>query len=151
MFKKTLLVAMTVSALSTGSVVADTSVRVLSQILPTAKQYPNEAVAIEALKENGFKVQYNNYDGLGLSTADGLRLVSDNAFNIASVQIGTAARDDAFFEGLDLIGVSTDTESLKDAVDSYREVFDARLQSASGQRFWHSGHSVHRCSIATLM
>lgn len=149
MFKKTLVAALTMSALCAGSAVADTSVRVLSQILSTAKQYPNEAAAIETLKSDGFKVQYNNYDGLGLSTADGLRLVSDNAFNIASVQIGTAARDDAFFEGLDLIGVSTDMESLKDAVDSYREVFDARLQERFGATvlaLWPFGPQVFYCN-----
>lgn len=81
--------AVCIAALA-GAAQADTSVRVLTQILPTAKQYPNEAAAIEALKASdlGFTVNYNNYEGLGLSTADGLRLVSDNAFNIVSVQIG---------------------------------------------------------------
>ncbi|MDO6460179.1 TRAP transporter substrate-binding protein [Granulosicoccaceae sp. 1_MG-2023] len=148
MMKKTLAAALTLSFLSAPAV-ADTPVRVLSQILPTAKQYPNEAAAIEALKADGFKVQYNNYDGLGLSTADGLRLVSDNAFNIASVQIGTAARDDAFFEGLDLIGVSTDMQSLKMAVDAYREVFDARLQARFGATvlaLWPFGPQVFYCN-----
>lgn len=134
-----------------GAAQADTSVRVLTQILPTAKQYPNEAATIEALKasELGFTVTYNNYEGLGLSTADGLRLVSDNAFNIVSVQIGTAARDDAFFEGIDLIGVSPDMASLKTAVDAYREVFDARLQDRFGAKvlaLWPFGPQVFYCN-----
>lgn len=128
---------------------ADTSARVLTQILPTAKQYPNEATAIETLKGNGFTVQYNNYEGLGLSTADGLRFVSDNTFNIVSVQIGTAARDDAFFEGIDLIGVSPDMDSLATAVDAYRNVFDARLQDRFGATvlaLWPFGPQVFYCN-----
>lgn len=149
MLIKAVAAVLTMTALSAGPAVADTSVRVLSQILSTAKQYPNEAAAIDTLKADGFKVQYNNYDGLGLSTADGLRLVSDNTFNVVSVQIGTAARDDAFFEGLDLIGVSTDMESLKTAVDSYREVFDARLRERFGATvlsLWPFGPQVFYCN-----
>lgn len=134
-----------------GAVQADTSVRVLTQILPTAKQYPNEAAAIDELKASdlGFAVSYNNYEGLGLSTADGLRLVSDNAFNIVSVQIGTAARDDAFFEGIDLIGVSPDMASLQTAVDAYRDVFDERLQDRFGAKvlaLWPFGPQVFYCN-----
>lgn len=132
-----------------GVASADTSARILTQILPTAKQYPNEAAAIEALNNSGFTVQYNNYEGLGLSTADGLRLVSDNTFNVVSVQIGTAARDDAFFEGLDLIGVSTDMESLKAAVDAYRTPFDERLADrfdAKVLALWPFGPQVFYCN-----
>jgi TRAP-type C4-dicarboxylate transport system substrate-binding protein len=148
---KTVIIASVSTALFSGIVLADTSVRVLTQILPTAKQYPNEAGAISTLKSStqAFNVSYNNYEGLGLSTADGLRLVSDNAFDIVSVQIGTAARDDAFFEGLDLIGISPDMSSLKVAVDSYREVFDARLQAKFGAKvlaLWPFGPQVFYCN-----
>lgn len=148
-YMKPLIIAAACCATLSTAAQADTSVRVLTQILPTAKQYPNEAAAIETLNGGGFKVQYNNYEGLGLSTADGLRFVSDNTFNIVSVQIGTAARDDAFFEGLDLIGVSPDMESLEAAVDAYREVFDARLQDRFGAAvlaLWPFGPQVFYCN-----
>lgn len=146
---KTLTIAAACCVVAASTAVADTPARVLTQILPTAKQYPNEAAAIATLTENGFNVQYNSYEGLGLSTADGLRLVSDNAFNITSVQIGTAARDDAFFEGLDLIGVSPDMESLQTAVDAYRDVFDARLRERFGATvlaLWPFGPQVFYCN-----
>ncbi|WP_323764160.1 TRAP transporter substrate-binding protein [Marinovum sp.] len=146
--QQVILAGLAVSLMAT-SVMAETPVRVLTQILPTAMQYPNEAAAIEKLNDSEFTVQYNNYEGLGLSTADGLRLVSDNAFNIVSVQIGTAARDDAFFEGLDLIGVSPDMESLKTAVDSYRDVFDTRLRERFGATvlaLWPFGPQVFYCN-----
>ncbi|MFD2176161.1 TRAP transporter substrate-binding protein [Veronia pacifica] len=125
------------------------SVRVLTQLLETAKQYPNEEMAIKSLKSEGFNVLYNNYEGLGLSTKDGLRLIADNTFNIVSVQIGTAARDDAFFEGLDLIGVSTDMTSLRAAVDAYRPAFDDRLRSRFGATvlaLWPFGPQVFYCN-----
>lgn len=94
-------------------------------------------------------MSYNNYEGLGLSTADGLRLVSDNAFDIVAVQIGTAARDDAFFEGIDLIGFSPDMESLRTAVGVYRDVFGARLQDRFGAKvlaLWPFGPQVFYCN-----
>ena len=148
---KTLIALSITSTLMASHVYADTSVRVLTQVLPTAKQYPNEEAAITTLKSSDadFSVSYNNYEGLGLSTADGLRLVSDNAFDIVSVQIGTAARDDAFFEGLDLIGVSPDMDSLRVAVDAYRDVFDERLQSRFGAKvlaLWPFGPQVFYCN-----
>lgn len=143
------LFAVGATLLIAGAAQADTNARILTQILPTAKQFPNEEAAVAALNDSGFAVQYNNYEGLGLSTADGLRLVSDNTFNIVSVQIGTAARDDAFFEGLDLIGVSTDMESLKAAVDAYRAPFDARLADRFGAKvlaLWPFGPQVFYCN-----
>ena len=149
MMIKSLATAVTLTALSVGATHAEPSARVLTQILTTAKQYPNEAAAMETLKADGFNVQYNNYDGLGLNNADGLRLVSDNTFNIVSVQIGTAARDDAFFEGLDLIGVSTDMDTLKVAVDAYRDVFDARLRDRFGATvlaLWPFGPQIFYCN-----
>ncbi|RXJ71888.1 hypothetical protein CS022_19220 [Veronia nyctiphanis] len=36
-------------------------VRVLTQLIETAKQFPNEEVAIKSLKSDGFNVLYNNY------------------------------------------------------------------------------------------
>lgn len=149
MMTKAVAAVVALTALTTSAAFAEPSARVLTQILTTAKQYPNEAAAMETLKADGFNVQYNNYDGLGLNNADGLRLVSDNTFNVVSVQIGTAARDDAFFEGLDLIGVSTDMAALKTAVDAYRDVFDARLRDRFGATvlaLWPFGPQVFYCN-----
>ena len=50
-------------------------------------------------------VNYNPLDVLGIQAADSLRLLRSGAFDVMSVQIGMVARDDPFFEGLDLIGV----------------------------------------------
>ena len=76
-------------------------------------------------------VNYNPMDVINLQPADALRTLRAGTFDVMSVQIGMASRDDPFLEGVDLIGVSTNMKDLRVAADAYREVFDKRLQ----QRF----------------
>ena len=52
-------------------------------------------------------INYNAMDVVNVQAADALRLLRSGTFDVMSVQIGMASRDDPFFEGLDLIGVST--------------------------------------------
>ncbi|MDQ4060236.1 MAG: TRAP transporter substrate-binding protein [Pseudomonadota bacterium] len=95
------------------------------------------------------KVNYNPMDVVGVQAADALRLLRSGAFDVMSVQIGQASRDDPFFEGLDLIGVSTDMKQLRKAVDAYREVFDKRLQekfNAKVLTLWPFGPQVFYCN-----
>lgn len=132
--------------------------RFLSQFLPTAKQYPNEMAGLDALGSDealGLDVTVNEYKALGLDTADGLRLARAGTFDVTTIQIGSASRDDAFLEGLDLIGVSTDMKSLREAVNAYRGVFDDRLQDKFGAKvlaLWPFGPQVFYCNeeIASL-
>jgi TRAP-type C4-dicarboxylate transport system substrate-binding protein len=94
---------------------------------------------------------YNPMDALGVQAADALRLLRSGAFDVMSVQIGMASRDDPFFEGIDLIGVSTDMAQLRKAVDAYREVFDKRLQQRFGAKvltLWPFGPQVFYCNSA---
>jgi TRAP-type C4-dicarboxylate transport system substrate-binding protein len=84
-----------------------------------------------------------------------LRLLRSGTFDVMSVQIGMAARDDPFFEGVDLIGVSTNLAELRVAVDAYRQVFDERLQkrfNAKVMTLWPFGPQVFYCNkpIKTL-
>ncbi|HEY6134911.1 MAG TPA: ABC transporter substrate-binding protein, partial [Rubrivivax sp.] len=74
-------------------------------------------------------INYNPMDVVNVQAADALRLLRSGTFDVMSVQIGMASRDDPFFEGIDLIGVSTNMKDLRQAVDAYREVFDQRLQA----------------------
>lgn len=74
---------------------------------------------------------------------------------MVTTQIGAVARDDAFLEGIDLIGVSTDMAELKVAVDAYRDVFNARLGARFGVKalaIWPFGPQVFLCNqpIASL-
>ncbi len=101
-------------------------------------------------KETGidFKVNYNPMDMLGIKAPDALRLIKSGAFDVMSVQIGMAARDDPFFEGLDIAGVSPDMKSLRKVVDAYRAVFDKRLQkkfNAKVMTLWPFGPQVIYC------
>ncbi|MEP6655688.1 MAG: TRAP transporter substrate-binding protein [Betaproteobacteria bacterium] len=94
-------------------------------------------------------INYNAMDVVNVQAADALRLLRSGTFDVMSVQIGMASRDDPFFEGLDLIGVSTNMKDLRQAVDAYREVFDQRLQTrfkAKVLTLWPFGPQVFYCN-----
>ena len=94
-------------------------------------------------------VQYNPMDVIGLSGSDALRMLRSGAFDLMSVQIGMVSRDDPFFEGMDLNGVSPTLEDLRKAMDSYRDVFDKRLQekfNAKVLTLWPFGEMVTFCN-----
>lgn len=100
-------------------------------------------------------INYNAMDTVGVQAADALRMLRSGTFDVMSVQIGMAARDDPFFEGVDLIGVSTNLGDLRKAVDAYRQVFDERLQrrfNAKVMTLWPFGPQVFYCNkpIKTL-
>lgn len=114
-------------------------------------------IAIEQARFDGLSeatgidiaVNYNPMDVVGVKAPDALRLLKSGAFDVMSVQIGMASRDDPFFEGVDLIGVSTDLDALRKAVDAYRGVFDARLQekfNAKVLTLWPFGPQMFYCN-----
>ncbi|MEJ1160149.1 TRAP transporter substrate-binding protein [Prosthecomicrobium sp. N25] len=95
------------------------------------------------------EMNYNPMDVVGVKAQDALRLLRTGAFDVMSVQIGMASRDDPFFEGLDLIGVSTNMADLRKAVDAYRDAFDKRLQekfNAKVMTLWPFGPQVFYCN-----
>jgi TRAP-type C4-dicarboxylate transport system substrate-binding protein len=94
-------------------------------------------------------VNYNPMDAVGVQAADALRMLRSGTFDVMSVQIGMASRDDPFFEGIDLIGVSTNLTDLRRAVDAYRPAFDERLQrrfNAKVLTLWPFGPQVFYCN-----
>jgi TRAP-type C4-dicarboxylate transport system substrate-binding protein len=106
-------------------------------------------VALPKLTDIPFNVNYNPMDVVNVQAADALRLLRSGTFDVMSVQIGMASRDDPFFEGIDLIGVSTNMRDLRKAVDAYREVFDQRLQArfnAKVMTLWPFGPQVFYCN-----
>jgi TRAP-type C4-dicarboxylate transport system substrate-binding protein len=105
--------------------------------------------ALPKLMGANLAVNYNPMDVLGVQAADALRLLRSGTFDVMSVQIGMASRDDPFFEGIDLIGVSTNMEDLRKAVDAYRQAFDERLQrrfNAKVMTLWPFGPQVFYCN-----
>ena len=143
----------TVVVLSSGLLLsanaAAQSVRLLTQNQEGRAQHAPEMDAVTALESGGFDVTRNEFQAVGVDLADGLRLVSSGAFDMATIQVGSVAKDDPFLEGIDLIGVSTNMSDLKDAVDAYREVFNARLGEKFGvtaAAIWPFGPQVFLCN-----
>jgi TRAP-type C4-dicarboxylate transport system substrate-binding protein len=94
-------------------------------------------------------MNFNPMDVVNVKADDALRLLRSGVFDVMSVQIGQASRDDPFFEGIDLAGVSTSLPDLKVAIEAYRTVFDERLQkkfNAKVLTLWPFGPQVFYCS-----
>lgn len=141
--------ALSIAAAGLAPAWADTTISWLTQTQQTNAQYPAEIAAIEGLKAAGFNVQRNEFQVLGLNLADALRLASSGTFNVVTAQVGSAAKDDAFLEGIDLIGVATDMAELHGNVDAYRQVFNDRLAARFGVKavaIWPFGPQVFFCS-----
>ncbi len=154
---RTVLLSATM-ALTGAAAIADTPLRVAGNFSQNQRHVGIERGFFEALTERSgvpVAMNYNPMDVVGVQASDAFRMLRSGTFDVMSVQIGMASRDDPFFEGIDLIGVSTDMESLREAVDAYREVFDARLQerfNAKVLTLWPFGPQVFFCNapIETL-
>lgn len=100
-------------------------------------------------------VNYNPLDVVGINMQDTLRMVKSGAFDIVETTIGSAARDDPFLEGIDLIGVSTTMDELRESIDAYRDAFSKRVAekfNAKTLTLWPYGPQVFYCKadIKTL-
>jgi TRAP-type C4-dicarboxylate transport system substrate-binding protein len=105
--------------------------------------------ALPAQTGVNFQVSFNPMDQIGLQAADALRHLRTGAFDVMAVLIGQVARDEPFFDGLDLIGVSTNVTDLAKAVDAGREAFDKRLQerfNAKVMALWPFGPQYFFCN-----
>lgn len=151
-----LLAAALAASLSAGAAFAQTPTRWLSQSQQLSTQFPIESGAMERMAQAGnLRIERSEFQTLGLAMADALRLVRAGTFDVVSTQVGLAARDDPFLEGIDLIGVSTDMDELRAAVDAFREAFDRRIEQRFGARvlaIWPFGAQVFFCNqtIRTL-
>ena len=134
-----------------GSAYAQTPLRVAGNFSSNVKHGEIETPFFQGLSEaSGVKlaVNYNPMDVVGVKAADALRLLRGGTFDVMTVQIGMVSRDDPFFEGLDLVGVSPDMATLRKVVDAYREVFDQRLQAKFNAKvltLWPYGPQVFYC------
>ena len=128
------------------------TLRAVGQSPTAAKHLELETKFFSELSKNaGLKgnIVFNSMDVAGVKPADALRLIRTGAFDIMSTQIGQAARDEPFFEGLDLIGVATDVPALRKSVDAFRTTFDQRLQekfNAKVLTLWPFGPQVIYCN-----
>lgn len=94
-------------------------------------------------------VNFNPLDVVGVDMQDTLRMVRTGAFDIVQSTVGAAARDDAFLEGIDLIGVSTSMEQLKEAIAAFRPELEKRVAekfNAKPLTIWPYGPQVFYCN-----
>ena len=94
------------------------------------------------------QVNYNPYDVLGLQQGDALRSLRAGTFDVMTVQIGMAARDDPFFDGIDLVGVAPTMADMRKVADAYRAALDQRLQQRFNSKvmtLWPYGAQVIYC------
>lgn len=132
----------------TAAAASAQTLQFVSQNQEGRAQNPPEMAAMDVLSGAGFEVNRSEFQALGINLADGLRLVSSGAFSMATIQVGSVAKDDPFLEGIDLIGVSTDMADLEVAVEAYRAVFNARLEEKFGvtaAAIWPFGPQVFLC------
>ena len=150
--RKAAAVSLIAAILTATAVGAQTPLRVAGNFSQNAKHVGVESAFFEGLAaSSGVAVapSYNPMDVVGVKAPDAFRLLRAGAFDVMSVQIGMASRDDPFFEGVDLIGVSTDMDQLEKAVEAYREAFDARLRekfNAKVLTLWPFGPQVFFCN-----
>jgi TRAP-type C4-dicarboxylate transport system substrate-binding protein len=148
------------AALAAGitAAAAQTPLRVAGNFSQNNKQVDIERAFFGELGAKSgvaLSMNYNPMDVVGVKAPDALRMLRGGSFDVMSVQIGMASRDDPFFEGVDLIGVAPDMETLRKVVDGYRQAFDERLQkrfNAKVLTLWPFGPQVFYCNhpIETL-
>jgi len=100
-------------------------------------------------------INFNPLDVVGVDMQDTLRMVRTGAFDIVQSTVGAAARDDAFLEGIDLIGVSTDMDQLAAVIEAFRPELEKRVAekfNAKPLAVWPYGPQVFYCNaeIASL-
>lgn len=71
---------------------------------------------------------YKPMDVLGVKDADGLRVLKSGLFDIVTLRLAQVSRDEPFFLGPDIVGLSTDYDTAHKVIDAYRDAFDKRLQ-----------------------
>ena len=75
---------------------------------------------------------YKPMDVLGIKDSDGLRVLKSGLFDIVTLRLAQVSRDEPFFLGPDIVGLSTDYDTARKVVDAYRDAFDKRLQERHG-------------------
>ena len=146
------LIAAALAATLAGPALAETELRATGLVSThTFHTALEEAFYASLAEESGVDVtvNFNPLDVVGVDMQDTLRLVANGTFDIVETTIGSAARDDAFLEGIDLIGVSTSLEELSEAVEAYRPAFEARVAekfNAKVLTLWPYGPQVFYCA-----
>jgi TRAP-type C4-dicarboxylate transport system substrate-binding protein len=132
---KSLKIALAIAALAFGAGAAQADnlkLRAAGNLVATGLiQQTKEQPFFENFAKNTgtpIDVDYKPMDVLGVKDADGLRVLKSGLFDIVTLRLAQVSRDEPFFLGPDIVGLSTDYDTARKVVDAYREVFDKRLQ-----------------------
>ncbi|MEM6487956.1 MAG: TRAP transporter substrate-binding protein [Pseudomonadota bacterium] len=140
------------TALLAGTAGAETSIRATGLVSTHKFHTALEKEFYESLPDKTgipLAINFNPLDVVGVNMQDTLRMVRTGAFDIVETTVGAAARDDAFIEGIDLIGVSTSMEQLRDAVEAFRPELEKRVAekfNAKVLTLWPYGPQVFYCN-----
>lgn len=148
---KTLTLA-TALALTAAPVLADTEIRATGLVSTHKFHTALEQQFYANLSEKTgipLAINFNPLDVVGVDMQDTLRMVRTGAFDIVQSTVGAAARDDAFLEGIDLIGVSTDMDQLATVIEAFRPELEKRVAekfNAKPLAVWPYGPQVFYCN-----
>lgn len=101
-------------------------------------------------KHVGFeaKVNYKPIDVTGIKSEETLRVLKSGLFDIVSLRIAQAARDEPFLLGQDIVGLNPDYKTARKVYDAYAPHFDQDLQQKFNSRLlglWPFGPQVVFC------
>src|SRR5690625_310902 len=142
------------SSMAFNTAIAEpSSLRVLGNFTGNKKQVDLvERPFFENLSEQAginAAISYNPMDLVNVEASDALRLLRSGAFDIASVQIGMAARDNPFLEGIDIAGVATTLEDQRKVADAIRAEMDKETQENFNTKIltlWPFGPQIFFCN-----
>jgi TRAP-type C4-dicarboxylate transport system substrate-binding protein len=114
----------------------NTTLRVAGNLVATGliQQTKEQPFFDNFAKNTGLAIDadYKPMDVLGVKDSDGLRVLKSGLFDIVTLRLAQVSRDEPFFLGPDIVGLSTDYEVGRKVVDAYRDSFDKRLQERHG-------------------
>ncbi|OCP18609.1 ABC transporter substrate-binding protein [Ensifer sp. LC54] len=151
--RKLLSLTFGLSLLAGAASAEDISLRVAGNLLATGLiQQNKEKPFFENLAQTTglpLAVDYKPMDVIGIKDSEGLRVLKSGLFDIVTLRIAQASRDEPFLLGADLVGVNANYETARKVVDAYREEFDKRLQHQFNGKLlaiWPFGPQVVFCN-----
>jgi len=80
------------------------------------------------------EMDYKPMDVVGVKDTDALRVIKSGLFDIVTLRLAQASRDDPTLLGPDIVGLSTDYETARKVWDAWRGPLDQRLQERHGAK-----------------
>jgi TRAP-type C4-dicarboxylate transport system substrate-binding protein len=152
LLRTALAVTLGLGILAGSALAGELTLNVLGQPLATGLIQKNkEQPFFENFSKNvGFeaKVNYKPIDVTGIKSEETLRVLKSGLFDIVSLRIAQAARDEPFLLGQDIVGLNPDYKTARKVYDAYAPHFDQDIQQKFNARLlglWPFGPQVLFC------